>query len=276
MRRIISSLRRVYRKLPSRPLRGILVWLYNSYLWASGNQLTAATIDGITYELDLRELIDSTIYFEGCWEPEIVAAVQQLVLPGQVVLDIGANMGFHTLLFARLVGDKGLVVAFEPMSPAFRKLERNVGLNDRHNIVLEKQALSNTAGRVRAAFTTSWRLDLEQNRSSPEDVNFTTLDDYVQNHEERFPSLDLMKLDVDGHEFKVLQGGTHVIQHYKPIIIVELTQDSIDSVRLLQNWGYALISLESLREYQEFNSVLEAIPASRTINVIASMEPLGN
>ena len=129
MRPLIGFLRRLYRTLPARPLRGILAPLYYRYLTLRHQNKLVATVDGITYEFDLRELIDSTIYYEGAWEPDTVAALRRLIKPGHIDLDIGANMGCHALLMAQLAGETGRVIAFEPMSVAYARLQRNIGLN---------------------------------------------------------------------------------------------------------------------------------------------------
>src|SRR5688572_20988587 len=70
--------------------------------------------DGIRWQLDLREGIDFSIYLLGSFEPATVRAYRRIVKPGQTVLDIGANIGAHTLPLARLVGPGGRVIAFEP------------------------------------------------------------------------------------------------------------------------------------------------------------------
>ena len=84
---------------------------------------------GINYELDLSQGIDFAIYLGNIYERQTKAALRQLVSPGSLVLDIGANIGAHTLHLAQLVGPNGRVIAFEPTDYAFRKLGRNLELN---------------------------------------------------------------------------------------------------------------------------------------------------
>jgi FkbM family methyltransferase len=87
------------------------------------------TRDGITYDLDLSQGIDFAIYLANIYERQTRAALRRLVAPGSLVLDIGANIGAHTLSLASLVGPAGRVLAFEPTDYAFRKLSRNLELN---------------------------------------------------------------------------------------------------------------------------------------------------
>jgi hypothetical protein len=86
-------------------------------------------VDGIRYELDLNQNIDTSIYFLGAFEPDAVAAMKKFIRPGDVVLDVGANVGCHALLLSKLVGLHDRVIAFEPTDWAFRKPARNKELN---------------------------------------------------------------------------------------------------------------------------------------------------
>jgi len=228
-----------------------------------------ATVDGITYELDLRELIDSTIYYEGAWEPDTVAALRRLIKPGQTVLDIGANMGCHTLRMAQLVGETGQVVAFEPMSAAYGKLARNIQLNPFSNIVAEKTGLSSSDGEIEIAFATSWRLDLKPDHARAERVSLMTLDGYVTAHPGLFSRLDCIKLDVDGFEEAVLHGARDTLLRYRPVILMEMGSDSMGAVRYLQVQDYSFLT-ESGAEILPDTISLPETPGRRpTVNVVA-------
>src|ERR1700716_3555273 len=85
--------------------------------------------DGIAYDLDLSQGIDFAIYLGNIYERQTKAALRKLVSPAALVLDVGANIGAHTLHLAHLVGPKGRVIAFEPTDYAFRKLSRNLEIN---------------------------------------------------------------------------------------------------------------------------------------------------
>ena len=84
------------------------------------------TRDGLRYDLDLSQAIDFTIFLLGRFEASTVAALRRYVKPGATVLDIGANIGSHTLQLARLVGPSGRVLSFEPTDFAFGKLRKNL------------------------------------------------------------------------------------------------------------------------------------------------------
>jgi FkbM family methyltransferase len=91
-------------------------------------RITARTRDGIAMRLDLNELVEATIARHGDWEPCISAYVRRTVGPGDVVIDIGANVGFYSLLAAKLAGPSGRVYAIEPSPAIFADLAANVAL----------------------------------------------------------------------------------------------------------------------------------------------------
>jgi len=83
----------------------------------------------LRYELDLSEGFDLAVYLFGAFEPATSAALARHVTPGMIVLDVGANIGSHTLHLANLVGVAGRVCAFEPTAFAYTKFVRNLSLN---------------------------------------------------------------------------------------------------------------------------------------------------
>lgn len=270
MYRTISWLRRLYRKFPSRPFRKELAGFYYLYLRLTGGSVRAQ-VDSVTYDLDLRELIDSTIYFEGAWEPDMVAVLKRVMIPGQIAIDVGANMGYFTLLLAQLVGDTGKVIAFEPMSSAFVRLTRNLELNSLSNVIAEKVALSNAASEEMTSFATSWRLDLRAPMPPPELVTFETLDTYTKNHAELLPHIDLLKLDVDGHEEAVLRGAEITLRNQAPLILLEVGKGTEGSIRFLAELGYSFFSVPDTRLIGDIDVLENELPASigKTINIMA-------
>src|SRR5208337_97039 len=93
------------------------------------NNLSTVRRSGISWRLDLSEGIDFSIYLLGAFERSTVVTLRKLVKPGDIVFDIGANIGAHTLGLARSVGPAGRVYAFEPADFAFAKLRANLALN---------------------------------------------------------------------------------------------------------------------------------------------------
>ncbi|HEX75388.1 MAG TPA: FkbM family methyltransferase [Dehalococcoidia bacterium] len=275
--RAIGYLHNAYVKLPVKPFRGVLGRLYWKYKKSNRDRTVMATIGGITYELDLNELIDNSIYYEGCFELFTTAVIDKYVKSGMTVFDIGANIGGHTLRCAKLVGRSGKVIAFEPMPWAFSKLKRNVELNDFNNIVFEKFALSNVTGRQCVYFKSSWGLEGRSALDSEgsREVDFITLDEYVEGN--NISKIDFIKLDVDGYEYKVVRGGVNSIKKFKPVMIIEFGKwtlrkygDSLeDLIDLLASLGYSFYSEKGLSRYRRKKLLLDAIPEhGATINVL--------
>ena len=178
-------------------------------------------------------------------------------------------MGCHALLMAQLAGETGRVIAFEPMSAAYARLQRNIGLNHFSNIVAEQVGLSDSASQAEIAFAASWRLDLKPGKVSVEKVSFETLDGYAAAHPELFHRLDCIKLDVDGFEDLVLRGAEDTLQRHHPAILMEIGRDSLGAVRYLQAQNYSFFT-EAGTEIRPDSITMPLTPGRRpTVNVIA-------
>lgn len=132
----------------------------------------------------------------------------------------------------------GQVIAFEPMGWARRKLLRNIELNRFRNISVEAVALSDQSGRDDVRFRSNWPLDGKHQPEANivESIEFETLDSYTWR---TGLAVDLMKLDVDGYEQRVLNGGLEQIRRSKPIIVMEVERENADDlVALLGGEGY--------------------------------------
>jgi len=273
MRCLIS----VYLRLPVKPFQGILSQIFLRYRRAGKDKVVITKVDGIKFSLDLNESIDSFIYHTGTYEPMTVAFANKYLKPGMTAFDVGANIGWYTLRFAGLVRENGRVIAFEPMSQAFLKLKSNVELNEFQNIILEKLALSDTTQEGQACFFHSWRLDvggLPNTLDNEEAVSFVTLDEYVSgNHLDR---IDLIKIDVEGYEHKVIQGGLKTIQRLKPTMIIEFNRPNLSRlgysldglIDLLGSLGYSFYSERDMKRYSSRESLLKAVPEAEAVNVI--------
>ena len=189
------------------------------------------TRGGIVWSLDLDEGIDLAVYIFGRFEPATSRVLERLVSPGDVVLDIGANIGAHTLPLARRVGSEGRVFAFEPTRFAHAKLECNLKLNPQlaSRVRVEQMFLTDgSAASVPEAVYSSWPLSRSNNRHEKhggvaKDTSGATakkLDDYVVEH--AIEQVRLIKLDVDGHECQVLRGAQNILKTHRPVIVMEL------------------------------------------------------
>ncbi len=241
---------------------------------------------GVRWRLDLEEGIDFSIYLLGAFERSTVATLRELVKAGDVVLDIGANIGAHTLGLAKNVGAAGKVYAFEPADFAFQKLLRNLALNPE----LEKRTkasqvmLGSGAEKPPTGVYASWPLEKvdsvhPKHRGrfvSTEGAVVDTLDGFVAR--EKVSRINLIKMDVDGDELPVLQGGRGVLREQRPVIVMEMSpyvhaeeQNSFAAViELLKEFRYKIEDARNRKTLPLDAAALERlIPDGAGINVVA-------
>jgi FkbM family methyltransferase len=243
---------------------------------------------GIRWQLDLREGIDLSIYLLGSFEPGTVKAYRNIVKPGQVVLDIGANIGAHTLPLAALAGKNGRVIAFEPTAFAAQKLTANVALNPElaPRIVLHQVMLvADTDEPLQPALFSSWPLVEaggtvhEKHKGRLMDTSgarAATLDQMIK--ELGLTKVDFVKIDVDGHELAVLRGARETLKRFRPAIAIELAPyihaehgySFEELVLLLTNAGYIFRELSGSGPLPTAPEMLRAmVPDGASINVLA-------
>lgn len=245
---------------------------------------------GIIWQLDLREGIDFSIWLLGAFEPGTVRKYRKFIRPGSVVIDVGANIGAHTLPLADCVGKTGKVIAFEPTDFAFGKLSANL---KRNPILAERikayqvmlVAPQNTELAKTPALYSSWPLDvssvihhpLHGGRLMPTlGAESQTLDDILNKN--KVGRIDFIKLDIDGHECNMLRGAYQTISQYHPEIIMELAPyalkeagSSLDElISIVSSFDYGLFHIGNDEPLSMDAVVLEAkIPAGSSVNVIA-------
>jgi FkbM family methyltransferase len=246
--------------------------------------------DGISYDLDLAQGIDFAIYLGGMFERNTAIALGRLTEPGSLVLDIGANIGAHTLRLAKLVGPEGRVMAFEPTDFAFRKLRRNLDLNPALASRVEAFHCFLTASdgtAVPDAIYSSWPLAAEAGlhpkhlgREMPTDsAQARSLDSVLAERGDR--KVQLVKLDVDGFECDVLRGATSLLRDARPIFVMELAPYVLDergaSLEQLLSYfipnGYRLYDERTQKRLPSTARELQGLLASgESMNVIARVD----
>ena len=157
------------------------------------------------------------------YEPGTTQLVERLLERGMVFVDVGAHVGYYTLLAANRVGPMGKVYAFEPESANFSILEENIGLNGYQNIVPVKSAVSSRSGSSTLYLTaldngrhSTYHHDLPEIGS--EVVIETTLDAFFE--AEGWPRVDLVKMDVEGAEADVLRGMEGLLKKSEELMMV--------------------------------------------------------
>jgi len=169
-------------------------------------------------------------YLRGCPEAGVLEAIQQHLRPGGCVFDVGAHIGFYSLVAARLVGQHGRVVAFEPDPDNADLLEANLQRNGFSQAITVRAAVWRESGRL-----PFHRGEIDDPRSSTRTggvrpqatpgktgrdivVEALCLDDYRP--QDRRP--DFIKVDVEGAEAEVIEGGRRLLEEVKPILLLEV------------------------------------------------------
>jgi FkbM family methyltransferase len=188
-------------------------------------------------------------YFGGVGDPEVQNALQQCLRPGMTFYDIGANIGFLSLLAARIVGKDGCVLAFEADPEIAARLREHVTRNDFRAISVEEKAVWSEPGTVffaRSDPATSPDRGLGHivatGAAGTIQVNAVSLDKYVQTV--RAP--DFLKCDVEGAEVEVFRGAQRLLTEKRPGIICEMHSDANRRllVEMFASFGYVCKPLD--------------------------------
>lgn len=158
----------------------------------------------------------------GRMEPDVQLQLVNRLRPGAIAIDVGANYGIHTLLMAKLVGESGAVIAFEPSPDLFSELETNLQRNGLRNVTVMQMAVSDSAGDAEFylgdSSATGRLRSLEstpaEDRGPTIKVTATSLDLLASKGD--IPLPDLIKIDVEGAESRVLEGGVPNAEHGRP------------------------------------------------------------
>jgi FkbM family methyltransferase len=195
-----------------------------------------------------------------------IQSLRSYVKPGEVVIDVGANVGFFTKRFARWVSDGGFVIAVEPEESNFRQLLRNLDNSGTAPVVRTVQGVvAEQHGTLKLAVNPIHPGD---HKIAPEGIDVTafTIDDLVR--KEPRARICLMKIDVQGAEERVLRGAQETIKRDHPAILVEIDDEALRQmgssaervVTLLMGFGYVIQRLGK-------NSKMGQIPVAEALRM---------
>lgn len=235
----------------------------SNYLYPK-NSLREVSRNGIIYLLDISDLMEHAIYFG--YEDYATKKLFELAKDRKVIIDVGVNIGSTLFNFARLSPD-GVIVGFEPDPTNFQKAENNLKLNNFKNIILKRKGLGNeniktklfkvneqNAGMNRILDNSSKN---DTDKFDFEEIAVVRFDDFVIKN--NFPQIDLIKIDVEGYELKVLIGAQNSLERYKPTLFIELDDNNLkdqkDSAHKL------ILFLENL-QYKIYKADDESIVSS--------------
>lgn len=216
----------------------------------------------VKYHLDLSDAVDWFIYFG--FKEQSREKLLALLKDGDIVLDIGANIGDVSLQSSRIVGDKGVIYSFEPDPINLNRFKLNEKLNQFKNIKLFNFGLGNKNGKysivIRDNSNRGMNFLTESLNNNEQYCEIKILDEFVL--ENCINKIDLIKIDVEGFEMKVLEGAAKTIEGFKPKLFIEIDNQNLikqgssakDVMKFLEKYNYNIFHAETNEMY---NSMMD-------------------
>lgn len=233
-----------------------------------GKRVDARTTFGARMTVDTQDTVGEYIYYFGTWEPALSHWIASRLCPGDVFVDVGANVGYFSLLGAQLVGDSGCVVAIEPAPQIFSLLEKNVRRNAAKNVRCAQIAVWDREERLK--LFTKPAESAGQSTVVPEWATRCGLDFHYEVQGLPFDriltpaesaAVRIIKIDVEGAEWQVLEGLVPLLNNFRPDleIVVEVTHDSDRVLQTLRQQGFYCYQVEN--EYSGLSYLSRQSPA---------------
>jgi FkbM family methyltransferase len=225
---------------------------------------------GFRLKLDLQDLEQRKIYFFGHYHERYEAKIiDSLLEQGEVFWDIGANIGYFTLVAASVLKNRGQIVSFEPARVAFERLQDNISLNNFNNIIIYKLAVTDRSGEG-VLYLSGNLADSGANLFHPgkdqtqqEICKTVSLDRFSQ--EQGLQAPDFIKMDVEGAELAALRGAGNILANTRPLLLIEMEEKTLKAagtdksaiVNFLRGFGYQAAFLSKGRWYatREVNGI---------------------
>jgi penicillin amidase len=240
------------RSLPSR-LGMLALRALNRLARLTGRRFRRATSFGAVMSCDPVDILDARILHFGIWEPRITQLISTLLAPGDIFIDVGANIGYYSLLASKIVGASGVVIAVEAAPDMFQMLAGNIELNGIGNIRAINVAASDRAGRQpiyklsdinRGAATTL----PDRGGSILAEVEARRFDDILEDVD--LGRVKLIKIDIEGAEAPVLRVILTMLDRLPPNLrlIVEMSaggEDDVTTFARLLGAGFSAYLIEN-------------------------------
>ncbi len=200
-------------RIKKRKLSRKIYYLFKkSYVFVGKNKLYVNKMDTVVSEWLMNK---------GIWESFETEVFKKYLKKSGLVVDVGANIGYYTLLASRALESNGHVVAFEPASKNFNLLKKNVEENSLSNVKIEKKAVGSKTGKASIYLNPENcggnRIYKSGERWKKESIETVTLDNYFSNTKE---SIDLLKIDIEGYELKAMQGAKELLDQRRIKVIM--------------------------------------------------------
>jgi len=203
----------------------------------------------IWFDLHIDDWIQENLFFINEYEAGEMKLMKRFLKPGDVFIDIGANIGLHTLFASAIVSNRGMVFSFEPFSENYNLLQHNISLNNASNVVAERIAVSDLKQQIDIRYDTSHANSGMASAYLPgfsqyETVDSISLDEYLFYHQ--IERVNFIKIDIEGGEYPALSGMRETLKKFNPIILLEINKEILsftpyaekDIIDFLKSMGY--------------------------------------
>ena len=188
-------------------------------------EIAGGILTGMHMALDLQKEKD---YWLGTYEPDLQAAARHFIQPGMTVYDVGANIGYISLIAANLNGPQGKVFSFEALPANIQRLQENIRLNQLESrISVQHAAVVDKGGKVTFYMHQSGAMGKAAGSAGRKEtyqqsiqVSGVALDDFA--YKQQQPQPGLIKLDIEGGEGMALAGMPRILKEARPIFLIEL------------------------------------------------------
>ena len=189
----------------------------------------------IKMALDIHDTIQFDLFFFGQRDTDEIAYLRSNLKEGHVFIDIGANIGYYTLVASKCVGNSGKVIAFEANPNNITMLKKNIQLNNCDNVIINNSAVSDINSKVKLSLPirtdqSGWATlskKGEYEKWPKVEVPATSIDYYLK--KENINHVDLIKMDIEGAEVKALNGMENILSSDNPVIISEINLDDLQA-----------------------------------------------
>lgn len=237
------------RRVPDHPGQWRIVQL--AVAWAPllrslGRPVVVRLKDGSRLLVDGTSQTGRIAFATGSYEPRTTALIRASVRPGDTVVDVGANIGYFSIVAARAVGAAGRVLAFEPVPAVRHALMENLGLNGVGAVEVRDEALSRQSGEVSFFVGPAQDTGLGSLRALQHGTQIRVQQRRFDDIFDRQSRVALVKIDVEGGELGVLQGMEECLRRDRPEIVLEVTDEFLRALgasaeqlhRFLSDLGY--------------------------------------
>ena len=244
--------------------------------------VAAGGLEGLTVHLNLKTEKD---YWLGTYEPELQAAVRHLVHAGDVVYDVGANIGYVSLLLARAAQPGGRVYAFEPLPANLSRMQANLALNPSFQVTAVPAAVVDRSGKTHFWVHSSTSMGKAEGSAGRTDTTYResieidalALDDFAYGQQHELP--DVIKMDIEGGEVLAFKGMERLLNQARPTLLVELhgPESARAAWETLSPSGYRLSRMDDLmsvvasQEELDWKAYMVAIPSEKWKAVKAAL-----